>query len=708
MGGKLAKPLVAAAFALWAAVSCALAAPLSREALEPLIVPPYALGEPVNDSGVWSLLNSGGAGAGYVFRTGPLAPLPGFSGAPIDMLVMLDLGGRFLDVRLIAHNEPIFVSGLGEAPFRAFLEQYRGRSIREPLVVGTPYGTGGSGSEQVHLDGVTKATASVRIAHDSIMAAAFAVAREKMTGIGNATPVRPDPAADEALDWRMLVEQGLARNLRVTNGEVDAAFAGTVWADDDPEASADPDALYLDLWAVDLGPPAIARAVLDDAGLAELRRFLDVAGEDEPLLLIDAGRHGLVSEDFVRNTEPDRLLAEQGGLPLALRDADLPVSTRPGVPEGTAMILRIDRRLGFDPTRDWTLYAQAVRAHGMLRPETGTMRFGLVLRTDERFYTRIEAARTLPPWREAIRNRQYDLAALALLLLPLLATLGPAMRGLAGLRHFTPVRLAVLALVICLVGWWGQGQLSIVTVLATLRAATGGGSLAVLLYDPFSLMVWAAAMLGFVLWGRGLFCGWLCPFGAMQEFAHHAGRLLRLPEYNPPPHWDRRLKAGKYAALAGLIAVAFLLPGEAEKAAEIEPFKTAVTTGFQREWYYVAYAAAWLALGLVTFKGFCRYVCPLGALMAIGGLLRLRDWIPRRAECGSPCQLCKVRCRYGAIGKSGKIAYSECFQCLDCVAIHDDATRCVPLVLAARKRTTEKHREPSMREPSMQTRDATT
>src|SRR5690606_17786967 len=75
-----------------------LAAPLDREALAGMIVPPYALGEPVNDKGVWTLLNSGGAEAGYVFETGPLAPLPGFSGAPINMLVTIDRDGRFLDV----------------------------------------------------------------------------------------------------------------------------------------------------------------------------------------------------------------------------------------------------------------------------------------------------------------------------------------------------------------------------------------------------------------------------------------------------------------------------------------------------------------------------------------------------------------------------------------------------------------------------------
>jgi transcriptional regulator of nitric oxide reductase len=679
--------LIAAMFlALAVRLGPAGAEPLTREMLEAMIVPPYALGDMVNDKGVWSLLNSGGAEAGYVFETGPLAPIPGFSGAPINMLVTIDREGRFLDVKLVSHNEPIFVSGLGEAPLRAFLEQYRGHSMHEPIVVGTPYGARGDGSDLVYLDGVTKATASVRIAHETILAATLAVAREKTQGIAPGPPARPDPAIVEPLDWHALVKRGLARHLQITNAELDARFAGTIWADDDPEAAANPEGPYLDLWAIDIGPPSVARAVLSDESFLDLQRFLTLSPNDEPILVIDAGRHGLVSADFVRNTAPDRLAAKQDDLPLALRDADISFETRPGVPAGTSMILRIDRRLGFDPTRDWVLIAQAVRAHGMLQPELGSQHFALTLTSDPALFLHSRIVTPRAPWQEAILNRRFDLAGLGVGLIGLLGALGPGMRRLAAPALLTPVRLSILAIVIVFVGWWGQGQLSIVTPLAAARAMTGGGGLAVMLYDPFSLLVWAAAILGFVFWGRGLFCGWLCPFGAMQEFAHHAGRLLRLPEWNPTPVWDWRLKTVKYFALAGLSAIAFFAPQTTETAAEIEPFKTAITTIFQREWYFVVYAGAWLAIGMVIFKPFCRYLCPLGALMAIGGMLRMRDWIPRRSTCGSPCQLCKVRCRYGAIEESGKIGYSECFQCLECVAIHDDRRQCVPLVLAAKRK----------------------
>ncbi|MCU0901326.1 MAG: 4Fe-4S binding protein [Cypionkella sp.] len=664
-----------------------LAETMTRDQIEPYIIPPYALGEQVTDTGVWSLRNSGGAEAGYVFETAPMAPLPGFSGAPINMLVMLDLEGKFIDVRLIAHNEPIFVSGLGEAPFRRFMEQYRGHSINTPMVVGTSYGNTGGDGGLVYLDGVVKATASVRIAHESILAATLQVAREKMQGIQSAPPAHPDPEVDEALTWQDLVDQGIARNLRITNAEADAAFAGTVWADDDPEAQADPSGVYLDLWLVDIGPRSIARAVLPPEAFDDLQRFLSVSPFDEPLLVIDAGRHGLVGADFVRNTAPDLLGATQDGLPIALRDADLIFSTLPGVPEGSAMILRTDRRLGFDPARDWIFEVKAMRAHGMFQPEIGFASFTLTHSTPERFYERATPVKPLPPWIEALRNRAVDLAVLGVALTALVLALGPGMNRLADHRHFTAIRLGILAFVTGYIGWWAQAQLSIVTPLAMLRTAVDGGSFAYLLYDPVSLLVWAFAIVGFVAWGRGLFCGWLCPFGALQEFAHHLGRLLRLPKWEVSALWDGRLKSVKYVLLAGLVATVLFAPDHIDTAAEIEPFKTAITTFFIRDWVFVAYAGFWLVLGLFTFKGFCRYVCPLGALMALGGMLRGRDWIARRAECGSPCQLCRVKCGYGAIKASGKISYSECFQCLDCVTVHNDTAQCVPLILAAKGRS---------------------
>jgi hypothetical protein len=47
--------------------------------------------------------------------------------------------------------------------------------------------------------------------------------------------------------------------------------------------------------------------------------------------------------------------------------------------------------------------------------------------------------------------------------------------------------------------------------------------------------------------------------------------------------------------------------------------------------------------------------------------------------------MCRGKCRYGAIEKSGAIVYSECFQCMDCVVIIADPDKCVPEVLAKKR-----------------------
>ena len=665
--------------------TAAYAEPLDRETIANLVVPPYALGDPINENGVWSLLNSGGAEAGYVFETEPMSPLPGFSGTPINLLVMLDLNGAFIDVQLIAHNEPIFVSGLGEAVFHKFFEQYPGLSINSSIVVGTPYGSGSENSTLVYLDGVTKATASVRIAHESILAATLKVAREKMQGVRTQAPAYPKKDYNETLTWQDLVEQGIVARKLVLNSEVQELFKGTVWADDDAEALSYPDEPYLDLWVIDVGPDSIAKAVFEQDTLDELNQFKSISLHDEPILFIETARHGLVGDEFVRNTSPSLIGMSQGGFPVALRDADLYITLKPDVPDGRALILRTDRRLGFDPASEWTVTATATREHGMFQPEVGYADIEFSHLTADRFFQRPRPQVALKPWQEAILNRQNDLIIVSIFLVALTLTLLLAQNQIASWRYFKPFRLLVLGFVVGFIGWWGQGQLSIVTVMATINTAMMGSSFSYLLYDPFSLVIWAFAIFGFVLWGRGYFCGWLCPFGAMQEILAELAGWLGLKQFQLNDALEAALKNLKYVLLLGLIVVTIFIPNEIDTAAEVEPFKTAITVFFIREWYYVLYAVLCLGLGMFVYKGFCRYVCPLGAAMAIGGFFRQRSWVKRRDDCGTPCQLCKVKCKYNSIKKSGEIQYSECFQCLDCVTIHNSPTQCVPLILQARR-----------------------
>ncbi len=646
------------------------------------VVAPYSLGPATEIESVWQLLNGSGLQEGYVIQSEALSPLPGFSGAALNMMILLDLDGVFIDVKLLNHNEPIFVSGLGEAPLRGFLEQYRGISINTPVTVGKATDARGT---LTYLDGVTKATASVRIAHESIMAAAREVAKRKLKGlVAPQVTVTPKPDTGETLSWADLVEQGIAKRVTATQGEVRARFADTTWRNDDPFADAAEGDLMIDLWIVDVTAPAVARAVMAPRMLAEWQGLGDVAPDDETLLLIEMGEHGLVSDDFVRNTSPPWIEADQDGFPLPLRDADLLIDLKRDVPDGAAMVVRIDRRLGFNPVADWQIGLLVLREHGVFRPEIGQELFQWTYRADERFFDIQAPPRPLSPFESALVGRWQDLAVLAAFL-TLVTGVMAWNRRFVRLRRFQAPRLAVLAATLGFVGWWGQGQLSIVTPLGTLSSMLAGKSLQFLLYDPFSLLIWGLVIASFFIWGRALFCGWLCPFGAMQEFVGRAAQGLGLRQLRVSALWDRRLKLLKYAVLAALVAVAVWRPEHVDKAAEVEPFKTAISVFFLRDWPFVLYALVCLLASAFVFKAYCRYLCPLGALMAIGGALRLTPWIKRRDACGTPCQLCRRKCQYNAIAPSGRIAYSECFGCLDCVDIYEDDQKCVPLIIAAKR-----------------------
>lgn len=686
--GRLVDTMIAsfvAFLSLFVCVPWAAADLVDEAALKDAVIAPYSLGKPTDTEGVWQLLNGSGAQEGYVIQSEAISPLPGFSGAAINMMVLLDLEGSFIDVKLLNQSEPIFVSGLGEAPFRQFLEQYRGLSINTPITIGSSYGSG-SGGSLVYLDGVTKATASVRIAHESIMAAAREIARQKLKGIARPQEkVVLKPDLNVSFTWADLVDQGIARHVATTHGEVRAEFSGTLWQGDDPFPDAADSDLFIDLWIVDVTAPSVARAVMGDRMLRDWMRLGDISPDDQTVLLIEAGDHGLVSEDFVRNTAPAWIEATQDEFPVSSRDADLLIDLKDDVPDGKAMVLRLDRRLGFNPVREWQLSLLAVRQHGMLQPQEGQARFGWTLKADERFFDVLTPPKPLSPFESAVVNRRADLLLLGGFIVLVFAIMG-FNRTFVRVRGFRLARYAVLATTLGFVGWWGQGQLSILTPIATLSAMLAGKSLSFLLYDPFSLLVWSAAIIGFLVWGRALFCGWLCPFGALQEFVGLVAKHLGVRQLKVSGKWDQRLKSAKYLVLMGLVIIMLDRPEHVETAAEVEPFKTAISVYFQREWYYVFYAVLCLLSSAVVFKAYCRYLCPLGALMAIGGWLRLTPWIARRKQCGSPCQLCKVKCDYKAIKPSGEIVYSECFGCLECIDIFEDRSKCVPLVVSDKRK----------------------
>ena len=248
------------------------------------------------------------------------------------------------------------------------------------------------------------------------------------------------------------------------------------------------------------------------------------------------------------------------------------------------------------------------------------------------------------------------------------------------------LRLSILTVVLVWLGWIAGAQLSIVNVFAYAQAIAGSLAWSTLLFEPLIVILMAYTALSLILLGRGVFCGWLCPFGALQELLSELARFLRVPQLTLKFTLNESLWAFKYLVVIGLVAVSILWSMDAGLSAmEIEPFKTAITLKFERSWPYAVYAILLLLAGMFAERFFCRFLCPLGGALAFLGRFHFFQWLKRRPECGSPCHICEVSCPVQAVEPSGVINMNECFQCLDCQVDYFDDRRCPPLVSLRKK-----------------------
>jgi polyferredoxin len=248
------------------------------------------------------------------------------------------------------------------------------------------------------------------------------------------------------------------------------------------------------------------------------------------------------------------------------------------------------------------------------------------------------------------------------------------------------VRNGFLLIVLVWLGWTAGAQLSIVHVINYLRAPFNRFDLGFYLAEPLIVIIAAYTFISVLLIGRGVFCGWLCPFGALQELLGQVSRALGIPQWNPPAGLEKRLWMGKYIAAGLVLILAVMAVDPSGATLEVEPFKTAITAKFTRAWPYVIYAGALMTIGLFSERAYCRFLCPLGGVLAALDRLHLLNLLKRRPECGSPCRLCERACPVRAILPTGKIVTSECFQCLDCQVEYYDEKRCPPLVRAGKLR----------------------
>ena len=619
MSHYLIRVLGVAVLVLSSVFSQAHAGMLQKDDLEKLFEDQYVVGEIHTDLPVYPLFfknpespDSKPELRAYVFESNDIVMVRAYSGKPVNILVVIDLAGRFLSARLIDHKEPIFLDAYGTSKLTEFAAQYKGLSVKHHIEIQKSTDTPSRNERTAYLRGVHRGTISVKAMNRTIMTAAAKVAVAKL-------------------------KINIAENFEARFADNEANGEESV-SDSRPASAQNPPPNPSDSTSAEQAQSGNATAVTDKRRLAEVA-FKNSATADASgkASVMDSGTEagkGAVKEP-VKETVKETVKAS----------GEDPLSTTTGPSE---------------PGQ---------------RPVSGTLTApdsaASYLSDDE------EARRE---WISLWQSRWMDIAILMTGLCVLTLGLIAQKRFSANSRRFRRLRTAYLLFTLVFIGWYAQGQLTIVNVTAALESLTSGGDLSFLMNDPMTVMLWIFTGVSLLVWGRGTFCGWLCPFGALQELISLVANAIGLRQKRLRAVWDAKLKWVKYGVLATLLGSLFIAPSFAEKAVEIEPFKTAISFYFQRDWPYVAWAVVCLLLGVFVYRGYCRYICPLGAALASVNFLQRWSWIPRREACGTPCQSCRHRCEYQAIAPTGQINYSECFQCLDCVSIYQDDKRCLPLI----------------------------
>ena len=671
-------------------VASAQAGVMTRESLAQVFPAPWVVGEKDRDLAVWPIFRqelTSTTIAAYAFESQDFAAIPGFSGTPFNLLIALDPNGQFMDVRVLSHHEPVFLEGLGEKPLLAFVDQYKDLSLKQSIKIGT--GQSKSGKENganVYIDGVSKATASVRILNQTLLAASLKVARAKL---GYSEGRDPDlvaqirPEVFKPMDWAGVLKSGLIRRASFKNSDIEAAFKNTAGEGVDAQASQAPGDTFTDLYVANLNVPTVGKNLLTPDKWAYLQQRLDPG--DHALLILAKGRYPLMGEDFVRGTVSDRVSLNQQKLPLEIRDMDLDavLNLPPELADAQWLAVRVIAPAGLDPAQPLDYALHVTRSKGIVYPEIVRKSFTITSQLPEDYV--VLASSDQKTWHSIWLDRWVELVVLVAALGVLVWALREPPWLVLHASRMAKFRVGYLLFTLCFIGWYAQGQLSIVNLTAVVQALVAGRSLGFFMYDPMTVILWGFVAVTFFVWGRGTFCGWLCPFGALQELVSQLTQRLGVSWVRVPQRWDDHLKKLKYVALALLLVSAGVSVSWADRLVEVEPFKTSITLNFVRAWPFVLWAVALVMASSFVYKGYCRYLCPLGAGMAVLGKLRRVDWIARSSECGQPCQRCRNDCAYQAIDKQGAVDYDECFQCLDCVVIYESDALCVPRILEQRQ-----------------------
>ncbi len=630
---------------------------------------------------------------GYVFLTSDWPPQVMGYDAPIDVLVGMDLEGTLTGISVARHRESLQRTRGDFLSTRGYQEQYAGKHITDPFRV------------RRDVDNISGATISVEAMALGIRNAARRVASTHLTAGA--------PSSDEAdrapltveefaeLNWLDLLNRGPVARLPVLDGgivrleifllhlwdeevselllgperydeareeagerleEREALFLGVdgstirfrpymlFLAQDGDTLSVSNDDLILfpeprtgmvadqlrtaGLWLVD-GPfdPSRPFTVLFGGELGMDVFTVEVPGRPAPAVVAEASpadAEAVVELDEGPEGEPDEPDEPEGG---SATEDDEPEPR----PEEAATVEEPLEGASEAEAPEEELEGGAGADARSAAPPPGLPDFDLDAGALYEIEEESQLARTLA------RTSWARVGGLLALLI--LASVAFATKA-------TPLRWVTLTATFLYLGFMHGGFLSVSHI--TSGIAVGPG---VYLNDLSLLAIVLFTLVTTLLWGR-IFCGYLCPFGALQDLLD---RIVpdRFRRRMPPWIHDRALWV-KYLVL--LIVLAPAVAGiHVSLYQYFEPFGTVFF--LSPSILLWAIALGFVLASAVVPRFYCRYACPLGA--ALGVVSRVSPFRIRRVEQCTHCKVCEQSCPTGAI-RGAVVDFPECVRCSVC------------------------------------------
>ena len=613
------------------------------------------------DAGVpgWTVSKDGRV-VGEIGSTWEIAGSVGYSGRPLDVLVAISPQARIAGALLVRHNEPVLTLGISDADIAAYVAGFKGFDLGAPAP-----------DTSALPPVISRATVSTGVIRDGILRTArtLAIGRGLISAGGGVDRLSYAPAT-----WDQLLGMGALAEVRVTMTEASKALAGAKVPVEPGEGD------FLRLWAGVIDTPTVGQNLLGQQDFTRAVGNLGAGGS--ALIVMGQGVQSHRGTEWKKTGVFDRVTVVQGEVRWQPTEdryqmlKALELADAPKMKEISLFALPPE----IDPTQPLTVEIRASRA-------TAT---GEVAMTVALPYTLPDTFRLAPPpepeplWKQAWQAKRPQVAIVGLMLTILTLILFAQEWITRRPRLWRIGRLSFLASTFLVLGMGLNGQLSVVQVVAFVHSLLTGFRWETFLIEPVIFILWGFTALGMLFWGRGVYCGWLCPFGALQELTNAAAQRLGVKQIAVPQALHERLWVIKYTLFMGILALSFYSMRDALILAEAEPFKTAISLRFLRAWPFLLFVAALLTAGLFVERFYCRYLCPLGAGLAIPAKLKIFDWLKRRPQCGRECRMCETKCAVGAIDAIGRINANECVLCLRCQVIMNDGAQCPVLKRRAR------------------------